>query len=128
MRSPAHHALLSAPPSRPLREAPKGVRRVSKHVLEVISKKGRQRFVDKPPHDEGEMGGVHWRYCGYDVNAKAHLIEMIDESSCSGDLLLVFVTVLRVRREGTAFPHAPQLYLLRTGSSAARLISAAALR
>jgi hypothetical protein len=40
----------------------------------------------------------------------------------------VFVTALRVRREGTALPHAPQLYLLRTGSSAARLISAAALR
>jgi hypothetical protein len=68
-----------------LKQAPKGARRVSKHVLEITSEKGAQRFVDKPPHDGG---GVHWRYCGYDVHAKAHLIEMIDESSYSGDLLL----------------------------------------
>lgn len=71
-----------------LKQAPKGVRRVSKHVLEIPSKTGPQRFVDKPPHDKGEMGGVHWRYCGYDAKAKAHLIELIDESSYSGDLLL----------------------------------------
>jgi hypothetical protein len=71
-----------------LKQAPKGVRRVSKHVLEIASGKGSQRFVDKPPHDEGEMGGVHWRYCGYDAQAKAHLIEMIDASSYSGELLL----------------------------------------
>jgi hypothetical protein len=71
-----------------LKQAPKGVRRVSKHVLEIASGKGAQRFVDKPPHDEGEMGGMHWRYCGYAAQAKAHLIEMIDESSYSGDLLL----------------------------------------
>ena len=72
-----------------LKQAPNGVRRVNKHVLEIASKKGPQRFVDKPPHDKGEMGGVHWRYCGYDAHAKAHLIELIDESSYSGDLLLV---------------------------------------
>lgn len=71
-----------------LRQAPQGARRVNTHVLEVITKKGPQRFVDKPPHDEGDMGGVHWRYCGYDAQAKAHLIEMKDESSYSGDLLL----------------------------------------
>jgi hypothetical protein len=72
-----------------LKQAAKGARRVSKHVLEVTSEKGVQRFVDKSPHDDGgEMGGVHWRYCGYDAHAKAHLIEMIDESSYSGDLLL----------------------------------------
>jgi hypothetical protein len=71
-----------------LKQAPKGVRRVSKHVLEIASGKGSQRFVDKPPHDVGEMGGVHWRYCGYDAQAKAHLIEMIDESAYSGELLL----------------------------------------
>jgi hypothetical protein len=71
-----------------LKLAPKGVRRVSKHVLEVTSKKGPQRFVDKPPHDPIEMDGVHWRYCGYDAHAKAHLIEMIDESSYSGNLVL----------------------------------------
>jgi hypothetical protein len=71
-----------------LKQAPKAVRRVSKHVLEVTTTKGPQRFVDKPPHDEVEMAGVHWRYCGYHAHAKAHLIEMIDESSYSGDLLL----------------------------------------
>jgi len=71
-----------------LRQAPKGARRVNTHILEVTTKKGPQRFVDKPPHDEGDMGGVHWRYCGYDAQAKAHLIEMTDESLYSGDLLL----------------------------------------
>jgi hypothetical protein len=71
-----------------LKQAPKGVRRVSKHVLEISSKKGAQRFFDKPPYGEGEMGGVHWRYCGYDALAKAHLIELTDESSYSGELLL----------------------------------------
>jgi hypothetical protein len=69
-----------------LKQAPKGARRVSKHVLEITLEKGSQRFVDKPPHDDG--GGVHWRYCGYDDHAKAHLIEMTDEGSYSGDLLL----------------------------------------
>jgi len=71
-----------------LKQAPKAARRVSKHVLEVTTTKGRQRFVDKPPHDEGEMAGVHWRYCGFNTHAKAHLIEMTDERYYSGDLLL----------------------------------------
>jgi hypothetical protein len=71
-----------------LRKAPSGARRMGTHVLEVISKKGPQRFIDKPPHDEGGMSGVHWRYCGYDAQAKAHLIEMTDEGLFSGDLLL----------------------------------------
>jgi hypothetical protein len=71
-----------------LKQAPKTIRRVSKHVLEVTTTKGPQRFVDEPPHDEVEISGVHWRYCGFDAHAKAHLIEMIDESSYSGDLLL----------------------------------------
>jgi hypothetical protein len=71
-----------------LRQAPRGARRVNTHVLEVIIRKGSQRFVDKPPHDEGGMSGVHWRYCGYDAQAKAHLIEMTDEGLFSGDLLL----------------------------------------
>lgn len=71
-----------------LKQAPKGVRRVSNHVLEIRSKTGPQRFVDKPSHNKGEIGGVHWRYCGYDAKAKAHLIELNDESLYSGDLLL----------------------------------------
>lgn len=70
-----------------LGKAPKGSRRVETHVLEVITAKGPKRFVDKPPHDEGDMGGLHWRYCGYNAQAKAHLIEMLDESTYSGDLL-----------------------------------------
>jgi hypothetical protein len=69
-----------------LKQAPMGARRVNQHVLEILSNKGAQRFIDNPPHDE--TGGVHWRYCGYDARAKAHLIAMIDESSYSGDLLL----------------------------------------
>jgi hypothetical protein len=68
-----------------LKQAPKGARRVSMHVLEVTSQKGPRRFVDKPPYDE--PGGVTWRYCGYDALAKAHLIEMNDASVYSGDLL-----------------------------------------
>lgn len=70
-----------------LGQAPNGARRVERHVLEVITKKGPKRFVDKPPHDEHDMGGLHWRYCGYSAQAKAHLIEMTDESAYSGDLL-----------------------------------------
>jgi hypothetical protein len=68
-----------------LKQAPKGARRVSEHVLEVTSQKGPQRFVDKPPYDE--LGGARWRYCGYDALAKVHLIEVNDESAYSGDLL-----------------------------------------
>lgn len=71
-----------------LTQAPKGARRVEKHVLEVITDKGPQRFIDKPPHAEGEMSGLHWRYCGYNAQAKAHLIGMADEGLFSGDLLL----------------------------------------
>jgi hypothetical protein len=71
-----------------LKQAPKGVRRASKHVLEITLENGVKRFEDKPPHDEGEIGGLHWRYCGYDADTKAHLIEMTDENSYSGDLLL----------------------------------------
>lgn len=71
-----------------LKQAPMGARRVDTHVLEVVSRKGPRRFVDKPPHDEGGMAGVHWRYCGYDAQAKAHLIEMTDEGLFSGNLLL----------------------------------------
>jgi hypothetical protein len=69
-----------------LKQAPMGVRRVSKHVLEIFSNRGAQRFIDNPPH-EG-MAGVHWRYCGYDARAKAHLVAMIGGSSYSNDLLL----------------------------------------
>jgi hypothetical protein len=69
-----------------LKQAPMGARRVSRHVLEIMSNRGAQRFIDNPPHDR--IGGVHWRYCGYDTRAKAHLVAMIDGSSHSGDLLL----------------------------------------
>lgn len=68
-----------------LKQAPRGARRVSEHVLEVTSQQGPRRFVDKPPYDE--MGGVRWRYCGYDALANVHLIELNDESGYSGDLL-----------------------------------------
>lgn len=71
-----------------LRQAPKGTRRVETHVLEVTTKNGPRRFVDKPPHDEGEMDGLHWRYCGFNAQVQAHLIERMDQSSYSGDLLL----------------------------------------
>jgi hypothetical protein len=71
-----------------LAQAPSGARRAQEHVLEVASKKGARRFVDKPPHDEDGMSGLHWRYCGYDAHAKAHLIEKQDEGSYSGEILL----------------------------------------
>jgi hypothetical protein len=69
-----------------LKQAPMGARRVNRHVLEIMSNRGAQRFIDNPPR-EG-MGGVHWRYCGYDARAKAHLIAMVDGNAYSGDLLL----------------------------------------
>lgn len=68
-----------------LRQAPAGARRVEKHVLEVMTKKGPQRFIDKPPYDEG---GLRWRYCGFSAQVQAHLIERLDGSSYSGELLL----------------------------------------
>jgi hypothetical protein len=57
-------------------------------VLEITTKNGKRRFVDKPPHDEGGMSGKHWRYCGYDAQANAHLIGNTDSGLFSGDLLL----------------------------------------
>lgn len=72
-----------------MKQAPYGAHRVSKHVLEVTSSKGTRRFTDKPPHgNTGEMDGLHWRYCGYEVHAKAHLISMVDESAYSGEVLM----------------------------------------
>lgn len=71
-----------------LKQAPMGARRLEEHVLEVITQRGPKRFVDKPPHDVDEMGGLHWRYCGYYDQTKAHLIEWTDASAYSGDLLL----------------------------------------
>jgi hypothetical protein len=54
-------------------------------MLEVMTAKGAKRFVDKPLHED--IGGLRWRYCGYNAQAKAHLIEKIDESLYSGALL-----------------------------------------
>lgn len=71
-----------------LKQAPLGARRISLHVLEVVSKKGPQRFIDKAPHDEGGMAGLHWRYCGYNSRTRAHLIEKTDAGLFSGKLLL----------------------------------------
>jgi hypothetical protein len=71
-----------------LQQAPEGARRVEAHVLVVTTKKGQRRFVDTPSRDESATGGVHWRYCGFDPQAKAHLIERMDEGAYSGNLLL----------------------------------------
>jgi hypothetical protein len=67
------------------KQAPNGVVRVSRYVLQVRTINGPRRFVDKPPH--GPLSGLHWRYCGYDANAKAHLIGMSKDSLFSGKLL-----------------------------------------
>jgi hypothetical protein len=91
-----------------LGQAPKGARRVEKHVLEVMTKKGPQRFVDEPPYAEGEMGGLHWRYCGFNAKAQAHLIERQDESSNSGDLLF---------NENGALLHAGHTVLFSAGAN-----------
>lgn len=74
----AHEAAL-------LKQAPSGARRLSTHVLQVRFKGGRRQFPDKPPH--GPLSGLHWRYCGYDAEAKAHLIGMSKDSRFSGKLL-----------------------------------------
>lgn len=71
-----------------LKQAPVKPRRIGEHVLEVRWNKGVQRFVDEPPHDEGGMAGVHWRYCGYSQGAKAHLIEKTDAGLFTGTVLL----------------------------------------
>lgn len=53
---------------------------VGKGVLEVVTERGPRRFVDAP--------GARWRYCGYDAQAKAHLIGKDDDSTGAGELLL----------------------------------------
>lgn len=68
-------------------QAPAGARRVEAHVLEVVTEKAPQRFYDKSPHDEGGMSGVHWRYCGYNSQAKAHLIEKTEWGLFTGNVL-----------------------------------------
>lgn len=69
-----------------LKRTPAKVKRPAKHVLVVVTAKGPQRFVDKPPYDE-PLSGVSWQYCGYDNQAKAHLIGKIDEDIFTGVLL-----------------------------------------
>jgi hypothetical protein len=71
-----------------LAQAPMGASRAGPHVLEVNTKAGSRTFNDKPPHDEGGLAGIHWRYCGYDAQAKAHLIQKTDEGLFTGVLLL----------------------------------------
>lgn len=72
-----------------LKQAPKEVRRASKHVLEITLSSGKQRFVDEPPYaEDGEIDGTRWQYCGFDKGAKAYLIEMADGILFSGKLLM----------------------------------------
>lgn len=71
-----------------LRQAPSGARRAGPHLLKVVSQKGTKRFRDEPPHDEGGMAGVHWRYCGYDPTNKVHLVEKTDDGLFTGQILL----------------------------------------
>jgi len=68
-----------------LKQAPHGAKRVGKHVLEVKYSAGIRKFTDKPPHDFGE--GLHWQYCGYNENVKAHLIVSQADEMHSGSLL-----------------------------------------
>lgn len=70
------------------RQAPRHARRVKTHVLEVVSKKGTHRFGDRAPHDEGGISGLHWRYCGFNPHAKAHLVGKTDAGLFTGNLLL----------------------------------------
>ncbi len=66
--------------------APEGARRVSDHVLEVRTKAGVRRFVDRRPYRDG-LDGFHWLYCGYDPGLKAHLIGVQDDSLFTGKLV-----------------------------------------
>jgi hypothetical protein len=86
-------------------------RRTGKHVLALSTSKGQRRFADQPPYDtpgeEGEVGevGVKRRYCGYDSGAKAHLVELIDDRTRTGELL--FADSGRLVRAGYSVLFAP---------------------
>jgi hypothetical protein len=68
-----------------LKQSPGGGHRIGKHILQVTVKTGPLQFEDRPPHDA--LSGLHWRYCGYDVHAKVHLIEKQRDSLFSGELV-----------------------------------------
>lgn len=69
-----------------LLQAPKGAKRISRHVLEIKFATGVKNFTDKPPHEE--LSGEHWRYCGYNERAGMHLIGIQKEGLFSGKLLI----------------------------------------
>ena len=81
---------------------------MGRHVLALTTSKGSRRFADQPPYDtpgeEGEVG-VKRRYCGYDDVAKAHLVELIDDSTRTGELL--FADSGRLVRAGHTVVFAP---------------------
>lgn len=102
------------PEAAALRQSNRAARRTGKHVLALTTSKGQRRFADQPPYDtpgeEGAMGevrevGVKRRYCGYDSGAKAHLVELIDDSTRTGELL--FADSGRLVRAGYSVLFAP---------------------
>jgi hypothetical protein len=100
-----------------LRQSNGAARRTGKHVLALTTSKGQRRFADQPPYDTpgekgavgsmGEVGevGVKRRYCGYDSGAKAYLVELIDGSTRTGELL--FADSGRLVRAGYSVLFAP---------------------
>lgn len=105
-------ALLSCdikqPEAATLKQSSGAAHRTGKHVLELGTSKGPRRFADQPPNgapgEEGEVG-VQRRYCGYDGVAKAHLVELIDDSTRTGELL--FADSGRLVRAGYSVLFAP---------------------
>jgi hypothetical protein len=69
-----------------LRQAPFGVKRISKHHLKVNWAKGNLDFIDKPPYDE-PLDGTAYFYCGYNSIVGMHLIHKSEDSIFTGVLV-----------------------------------------
>jgi len=94
-----------------LRQAPRGAVRKDAHVLEVTTARGVQRFVDKVAVEGLDLTGRRWRYCGYDADVGAHLIEVSAERVRTGDLLFDATGRLQLAGHTVLFAPDRQAYL-----------------
>jgi hypothetical protein len=76
---------LSSAETARFKSAPHGVKRLSKHRLQVSWTGGSRTFTDKAPYYE--LGSIWWTYCGYSPTLKLHLLAKADAFVFRGILL-----------------------------------------
>ena len=89
-----------------LKAAPPGVRRTSKNELRVGWKAGTRIFRDSG-YVDGYLGGIDYRYCGYDPVSGFHLISKQDNDVFGG--VLLDQATGRVLPAGTRVAFSPDL-------------------